>query len=503
MNRWKNFTLFCILLAVIVGGVFLVRRLQQPRPSEIERLFDGTEVVFIEGTGLLDAWRAVGRTHYWQSRAYEGLYELPPVRGLLESVGGADAKWVERVNMDTVMSAVGNESALAIYAGDASSRFLFASRVDPNFLLVDRLLAFAGADAGITVTTHRGLRVKEASLGDGRSIRWALDGDLLVCSNEPDIFYAALDRHVDGTTGRIVANRDFRRMKRYRDPYRLISGYAVTKRLAALPSAAAILPRAVRDLSGSIFLTASYADGVLTLGAEGKSRVDLFGSFSHAGIPGTLSLPDGVPAAVSVGRMPSTGPDTAHPPDPEAGLTAVLPYLFPDGFSAFIPGKIECGEEPGMIGVGGSLPSTVAAIDRLRLPGMTETIVTNRGTDIHVLEKDGAARLAWTVRGNRVVVSDRVELLADRLPETLETAGNLGYTTGRGEITLALLPRLMYREMERCAAPFPIPSAGLSPDQQRRLLTALYAAGRIDGYASIGARTLVVIIAIHVEDAIP
>ena len=264
MNGWKKFTLLAVILIVIVGAAFFVRRLLEPRPSEIERLFDGTEVLFVEGKDLLAAWRILSQTEYWQNRTYEGLQELPPVRTLLDSINGADGNWTERINIDTVMSAVGNESALGIYAGEVSPRFLLVSRVDPNFLLVDRLLSFAGTDAGITVTPYRGLRVKEAALDAGRSLRWALDGDLLLLSNDADILYAALDRHIDNTTGRIASNRDFRRMKKDREPSRLISGYAVTGRLMSIAGASETFPGVARaSLPGSVFFFASYDEGVL------------------------------------------------------------------------------------------------------------------------------------------------------------------------------------------------------------------------------------------------
>ena len=201
--------------------------------------------------------------------------------------------------------------------------------------------------------------------------------------------------------------------------------------------------------------------------------------------------------------MPPAGGGVADPPSLEAGLAGILPYLFPDGFSLLISGDPACSGGAGLIGVGESRPSIEAAIDRLRLPGMTERTVTGAGTGCRVLEKDGVAYLAWTERGGRIVVSDRYESLIGMPPEILETGGGLGYTTADGEILLALMPRRMYRELERCDRPLPIPSVTLSLDQQRRLFAALYAAERIDGYASIGARTAVIDIAIHVEDAIP
>jgi hypothetical protein len=504
MNGWKKFTLLAVILIVIAGTAFFIRRLLEPRPSEMERLFDGTEVLFVEGKDLLAAWRTLSKTEYWQSRTYEGLQELPPVNTLLDSINGADGDWTERINIDTVMSAVGNESALGIYAGEVPPRFLLVSRVDPNFLLVDRLLSFAGAEAGITVTPYRGLRVKEAALDAGRSLLWALDGDLLLLSNDPDILYAALDRHIDKTMGRIASNRDFRRMKKDREPSRLISGYAVTGRLMSMTGASETFPNAARaSLPRSVFFFASYDEGVLALHAEGTSDIDLPSLFPHGGRREPPALDDGVVAAVRVGRIPPPGGDVADPPSLEAGLAGIFPYLFPDGFTLLFPGDTGCSGGTGLIGVGETRPSMEAAIDRLRLPGMTERTVTGSGTDCRVLEKDGVAYLAWTGRGGRTVVSDRCESLIGMPPEILETGGGLGYTTADGEITLALMPRRIYRELERCDSPLPIPSVTLSLDQQRRLFAALYAAERVDGYASINGRTPVIDIAIHVEDAIP
>ncbi len=343
MNGWKKFTLLTVILIAIVGAAFFIRRLLEPRPSEMERLFDGTEVLFVEGKDLLAAWRAVSQTEYWQSRTFEGLQELPPIRTLLDSVNGEDGNWTERITIDTVMSAVGNESALGIYAGEVSPRFLLVSRVDPNFLLVDRLLSFAGTDAGITVTPYRGLRVKEAALDAGRSLLWALDGDLLLLSNDADILYAALDRHIDKTTGRIASNRDFRRMKKDREPSRLISGYAVTGRLMSIAGASETFPNAARaSLTGSILFFVSYDEGVLALHAEGASGIDLLSLFPHDRYRGKREPPvliDSVVAAVRVGRIPPPGGDVADPPSLEAGLAGIFPYLFPDGFTLLLLGR--------------------------------------------------------------------------------------------------------------------------------------------------------------------
>ena len=337
------------------------------------------------------------------------------------------------------MSAVGNESALGIYAGEVSPRFLLVSRVDPNFLLVDRLLSFAGTDAGITVTPYRGLRVKEAALDARRSLLWALDGDLLLLSNDADILSAALDRHIDKTTGRIASNRDFRRMKKDREPSRLVSGYAVTGRLMSIDRRVGNLPGRRPGVTAPLcllFCLLRRRRLVTSRGRHKRHRPPFIVPHDrYRGRREPPALGDGVVAAVRVGRMPPAGGGVADPPSLEAGLAGILPYLFPDGFSLLIPGDTECSGGAGLIGVGESRPSMEAAIDRLRLPGMTERTVTGAGTDCRVLEKDGVAYLAWTERGGRIVVSDRYESLIGMPPEILETGGGLGYTTADGEIT--------------------------------------------------------------------
>ena len=42
MNGWKKFAFLAVILIVIVGAAFFFRRLLEPRPSEIERHFDGS-----------------------------------------------------------------------------------------------------------------------------------------------------------------------------------------------------------------------------------------------------------------------------------------------------------------------------------------------------------------------------------------------------------------------------------------------------------------------------
>lgn len=503
MKGWKSFTLLALLILMAAGSVCLVFLLRQPETTEVERVFDGTEVVFIEGSGLLSRWRILTTTKYMQSRTYEGLEELPPVRDALAALGGGNGAWIDHVNADAIMSAVGDESALGIYAANGRpSRFLFVSRVDPNFLLADRLLAFAGADAGITITEHRDTRVKEAALDRGRPILWALDGDFLILSDDPKRFYAALDRHIDGTVGPIAASREFRRIKAMGVRERLISGYVVTKRLATPGGLAGFLPDAAVLSPDPLFFSVSYAGGVIVFEAKSMGRLDIFELFPDNVRKQRREPSDGVLAVVSAGPIP---PARRHAEEPaqEPSLARLLPLLFPDGFTMCMLGDERCGGPPATVAAGETRPSTKAAIDRLReMPGITILDPAEARAYLPAVEKqDGRLFLAVADRNGRTVVSDRPDLLAGIPAQTLETGGGLGYTTAHGEISFAIAPRLLYREIERCG--HPIPSVTLSLGQQRRLLSALLPAQRIDGHALIERDRLTIDIAIHIEDAIP
>ncbi len=505
MNKWKSFTLLCIILIALIGAACLVYRLLQPRLSEIERVFGGTEAVFVEGKDLLSSWRTLTQTDYWQSGAYEGLQELPPIRKLFDTIHAADGNWIGRINPDALMSALGNESALGVYTEGGALRFLLVSRVDPNFLLLDRIVAFAGADAGITVAAYRGMRVKEAALEKGRSLLWTLDGDFLILSDNRDIFYAAVDRHINGTTGRIASNHDFRRMKRKSPPSRLISGYAVTERLLAVPEMRGVFSGAAKALmSDSLGFSVCYADGAVSLDVEAAGGIDPFSLFSGNGNVTVPPLTNDEIAAAWVGRIPWPSRDAAGPSAPEPPLPGLLPSLFPGGFSVFVLSDSRDKGEPGMIATGGRSPSWVAAIARLReTSGLLERNATIAGIDLSILDKDGVPYLAWSQRGDRILVSNRPELLVDTRLETLETGDGFGYNSADGQMIVSILPRRMYHELERSGKPIPMPFTDLSLDEQRRLLAALYPARSVDGYASIVGNGLKIDIGIHVEDAIP
>jgi hypothetical protein len=507
MGGWKRVTLILVLAAVIVGVILLVGRLYAPKPTEVERLFDGTESVFVEGTDLLKVWRALGRTEYVRSGTYAGLLELSFVREMI-GAAGAPVGWADRVNLDAVMSAVGDESALGLYTGDRTTRLLFASRVDPNFLLVDRLLAFAGTDAGIAVTPYRGMRVKEAALGADGPLFWALDGDLLILSNDREVFYAAVDRHVSGTTGGIVSNRDFIRMKKDARPSRLISGYAVTGNSTTLPGTKTIAPApAGVPVPGSFRFSVAYADGVIRIDARPGDRTGLFRLLPYAGtkaLPRPAPIGDTVIAAFRAGGLPvplktQDGPFEEPPPPAE-----LLPRLFPAGFSLFLADDPGCGGGPAMIAVGRRSAEWTATIGRLReTPGITERSETAGGLALSVIYAGAVPYLAWTEADGTIIVSDRADLPSAAVSEVLETGDDFVYNKRKGRITVTLRPRRMYHALERCEKPIPIPFLDLSLDDQKRLSTALYPALSIDGYASIDGSGLVIAIGVHVEDVIP
>jgi hypothetical protein len=505
MNKWKSFTLLFIILIALIGAACLVNRLLQPRPSEIERVFDGTEAVFIESRGLLAAWRTLSQTDYWKSGTYKGLLELPPVTKALDTTHTADGNWIDRLNLDAVMSAVGDESALGVYTEGGSSRLLFVSRVDPNFLLLDRMLAFAGSQAGITVVQYRTMRVKEAALEKGRSLLWALDGDFLIVSDNKDVFYAAVDRHIDGTTGGIASNRDFRRMKRNDEPSLIISGYAVTERLVAIPKTRGLFSDTIWKLMpGSLRFRISYANGVAALDVEGIRNINPFSLFSGNRRRAIPPLPDNEIAAAWVGRMPLSSPDTSFPSVPAGPLPGLLPSLFPDGFSVFVLSDPRGTGEPGMIAVGEHSISWVTTVARLKeTSGLIERGETTAGVNLSILDNGGVPYLAWTERTGRMIVSGRPDLLVEMPLETLEMSNGFGYNGADGEISLSIRPRLMYREIERSTKPIPISFTDFSLDQERRLAAALYAAEYVDGYASIAGNGLKIDIGIHVEDVIP
>lgn len=504
MSKWKSFSLILVIVMVTAGAACIVSRLLRPEPSEIERVFDGTEAVFVKAQDLLKIWRILSQTDYVRSTAYEGLLSLPPVQEIIDTIH-AGGGWVDRINPDAVMSAVGDESALGLYAEDGSLRSLFVSRVDPNFLLVDRILAFVGGDAGITVTPYRGMRVKEASLDGGRPLLWALDGDLLILSDSTDIFYAAIDRHVSGTSGMIAANRDFRRMKRDTGPSRLISGYAVTKRLLTIPKMREAFSGAARTLMPeSLRFSLSYADGLVTLDVESARGVDPLSWLSNPKKGAIPLLGDGEIAAVRVGRMPPLLWDMAGQPSPRPPLPRLLPLLFPGGFSVLMLSDPHGAGEPGVIAGGRRCSSWTAAVARLKeTSGLVERNTTIAGLDISILDDNGVPYLAWTERGDQILVSKSADLLASMPLEILETGESFGYNSPDGQIMLTIRSRLMYRELERSTKPIPIPFVDLSLDEQKRLLAALYPAESIDGYASVNGKEIKITIGIHIGDVMP
>jgi hypothetical protein len=508
MRKWKSFFVFLIIVSLTAGTACIIDLLLRPRLSEIERVFDGTEVLFVEGKGLLTAWRDLNRTDYWKTGTYKGLLELPPVRDFLGSMTKDGTSWTERISPDAVMSAIGDESALGIYVKGASPRLLFVSRVDPNFLLMDRILVLLGNDAGIVIIPYRGMRVKEGPLDEGRSLFWTLDGDFLILSDDSDIFYAAVDRHIDKETGPIITNGEFRRLKRNRSTSELVSGYAVTKRLISIPGIEGAVPDAVGSLLPTSFrFSLSYADGTAVLDVRSRGGLDMVPHLWRRAKMPVPVLRDDEMAAVCMGRIPAPSPstrDAAGPPLPGDTFPGLLPSLFPNGFSVSVIGGPRSDGVPGMVALGRESSSFFKAVEEVRKRAdLVESRATVKGSDLSILRKDGVAYLAWTQRGDRILVSDRPDLLEDMPVEGLERCRGFRYNNPDGEITFMIRPRLIHRNLIASGKPIAMSYLDLSIDEQRRLFAALYPADEIDGYVSLVEGELKIKIGIHVEDTIP
>jgi hypothetical protein len=508
MSRWKRFSLFLFIAVAAGAAACVIGLLLTVHPSEIERVFDGTEAVFVEGHNLSTSWHDLSRTDYIKSGAYRGLSELPLFRGSLGSAPGNGAGWVEKITPDAVMSAVGDECALGVYLTGERAGLLLVSRVEPNFLLMDRILALLGSDAGVVVSPYRGTRVKRASLGAGHNILWSLDGNLLILSDNSAVFYAALDRHIDNRTGSIVWNRAFRRMKRNRSGSELISGYAVTGRIVSMPGFNDAVPSGLASLlPAALTFSLSYEGGAATLtlnSAGGLFPSPVLFDRMKKSVP---VLRDDELAAVCVRGVDTPSPlpfKTTNPPVPEDIFPGLLPALFPGGFSAVVLGAPKDGGGPGIVFLGGSSPSFAETVAELRREtGLDERRATESGVDISVLERGGIPYLAWARRGDTTVVSDRPDLLLEIDAGELETCPGFRYNISDRAAAFILRPRRIYSELARSAGPVMMPFSDLSLDQQRRLFAALYPADLINGDVSLTGRKLRVEVDIYVEDAVP
>jgi len=220
MNGWKSLP-FLRRAYRNCRGRLLFRRLLEPRPSEIERLFDGTRSVR-RGKNLLTPGVPSAK-RYWQNVHTRACRSCRPCHA-----PGFD-QWCrrrldERNQSRYVMSPSATSRPRHLCRGGLA-RFLLASSVDPNFLLVDRLLSFAGAKPG-SRSRLPGLRSRKRRLTWGNPL-WALD-EISSCSERRRYPFRALDRHIDDTTGRIASNRDFPAHEKGTGTSRLVSGYAVT-----------------------------------------------------------------------------------------------------------------------------------------------------------------------------------------------------------------------------------------------------------------------------------
>jgi hypothetical protein len=210
-NRKRSLVIFMgILLALLTLLFILLYYVVLKKPpyalTEIERVFPGGEIAFVKTSGVAELLASVGETRYITERGYRPLLETEVFTRFLESVGGAENEWIQDVNLSIVLAFLGYESALGVYASgaegeehgrDRAPHLLFVSRVHPSVLLLDRLLRFFDEDDRIGEATYHGRGITILPVDDGKKVLYSLEGDFLILSDDPDIFYAALSRFLD------------------------------------------------------------------------------------------------------------------------------------------------------------------------------------------------------------------------------------------------------------------------------------------------------------------
>ncbi len=506
MNK-KRYTRFIIIVALLVAaGIYLLWRLLTPTPTEVERIFPGDEVVFIETSGLFDAYGALKETRYFQAQGYEPLLEIEQVRKLLDAMSQQSEIFGKGFNADALMSLIGNESGIGIYRQGKGISFLLVSRVKPDFLLMERLFIFAQGNKEIHIAKYRGLRVKDAGIGKGQRIFWALDGDFLILADEREIFFSALNRYLDKERGFLTWVPAFRKLTRERDDGTLISGFVLEKGIKGLPGAGEKLSGAIGGFlpdSFRFYLSRKGNRVALTVrGSAGRDILPDFVSRKTRVIPPDTS---GNLMTVSVGAIPErTWKAVAAVLGPQKNTPAPIPLLFPDGFRLLLAPDRARVRPPAVFLVGKRTPFFTGLIEKTaRDQRLTPVVESVSGITVHRYDKDGTPYLLWAERGGTVVMSEGSGSLADLVKETLETGNQSGYNEGAGGLSFDVKPRLISDELTRFPGFLSDVIGGFSSTDAERLFTGLIAVDEIGAELSVGGRKFELTVGMRVEDRMP
>ena len=495
-----------LILAAAIIGTYLIHLLLAPKTTEIERIFSGDEAAFIETSGLSATWNSLKETRYARAEGYRPFFEIAQVKDLLDKLRLQEAIWGKGIDAESVMGLLGNESALGIYPDEGSMHLLFVSRVEPNFLLMERLFVFTQSGEGVTVTRYRTVRVKEAAIADGQRLWYTLDGNLLILSDDRDLFFSALDRSLDGESGGLSSVPSFRKLARERRDGTLISGFIVKEKIIGIPGIGEVLSDTVWVFTPQSFRFSLASEGdIVTLTVRGEGVWPILPKILSGKREETSPEMSDIPVLLSVGRLPEPFRKeiTSMLPVKKTVIT-LAPSLFPEGFSAYLSPDPERRRPPAVVVVGEWSPSFGEFLEQtIHEEGLLTARESAGGIDMHTYTKDGVGFLSWAEADGKIVVSEGPDQVVHAVSESLVKKGSFGYNMGNDGLRLTVRPRLVSDELER----FPDSAAGiswgLSPADVEKLFLALYPVDELDAGLSVTGGTGEVTVDVRVEDRLP
>jgi len=238
MDKKRVFIIFGIcgffLLLLFFLAVYFISTPGKPvfGPSDIDRLFPGDEAAYIRTKGGYAFFSGLMKTSDTSSINSFPFFNLPFLKHA--SPGIVDKNFFRggEISPDLIAAALGYESSLGIYPGkkDDNARFLFVSRVNESLLFFEQLITIIGRTDEMREAKYQGLFIRTIGEEGKENVIYTIDGNLLILSNDRNIFYDALNRYIRHETGGLIGEDSFAGLLAMTGADTLVTGFIVPDR---------------------------------------------------------------------------------------------------------------------------------------------------------------------------------------------------------------------------------------------------------------------------------
>jgi len=230
-KKIKRLLAAIVVLALLAGALILIYlaffRPPPPEVTAVEGIIPEGPDALIITRNMANLWEAMGEdTCIADARILSLLdteeVDLTPITGSV-----SDYFSLEDISPELLFYLLGYESACAVYPpkGD-DPEILFVSRVHPAVVFLEQFIIFIDEESHIDRVSFGDLTVREVSTdGDGPSLFYTFDDDLLVFSTERGLFDTALNLLAGGAAPSAADEKIHCELGRFRPECACVWGY--------------------------------------------------------------------------------------------------------------------------------------------------------------------------------------------------------------------------------------------------------------------------------------